>query len=365
MHIHVHLGRTRDAAGKFDESKHKRDGGKFARTAGGNKQAAPGAKGAKPGEQPQPQEHAEAKAAFAEIQGAAVQAAREVRERGVKHPRGAKANELLKDLADARQLLDRTAPMSKQSAAYNAAIKRAEATAKELRAIPEDATPSNRKPSKQEQLSERQAKLREMGSPRYAGRRNPPSNPAAEVSQAVGGVKKLVRAAGDPDAKTRDAAPPEGAGVYSSMRLSSASEAALSAWLAQRGLSLAYSPHVTVAYSRAPAPARAHPSEQSRGGLVVPPGGREMKLLGHDGEEALVLCLGCPELHARWQAWRDAGASWDYDGYTPHVTLVHGAKERGADALVGGEPFDEPITLMPERAEALQQDWASTAESAA
>lgn len=360
MHIHVHLGRTHDAAGKFDESKHKRDGGKFARTAGGNKQAAPGARGAKPGEQPQPQEHAEAKAAFAEIQGAAVQAAREVRERGVKHPRGAKANELLKDLADARQLLDRTAPMSKQSAAYNAAIKKAEATAAELRKIPEDATPSNRKPDA-EKKKPGKAPARAQGRRSGGGG----GNPAAEVNQAISGAKKLIRAAGDPDAKTRDAAPSEGAGVYSSMRLSSASEAALSAWLAQRGLSLAYSPHVTVAYSRDPVPARAHPSEQSRGGLVVPSGGREMRLLGHDGEEALVLCLGCPELHARWQAWRDAGASWDYDGYTPHVTLVYGAKERGADALVGGEPFDEPITLMPERAEALQQSWAPTAEAAA
>lgn len=356
MHIHVHLGRTRDAAGKFDESKHKRDGGKFARTAGGNKQAAPGARGAKPGEQPQQQEHAEAKAAWAEIQGAAVQAAREVRERGVKHPRGAKANELLKDLADARQLLDRTAPMSKQSAAYNAAIKKAEATAAELRKIPEDATPSNRKPdAEKKNPGKAPAKAQERRSGGGGG------NPAAEVQQAVSGAKKLIRAAGDPDAKTRDRAPADLEGVYSSMAVSGSSRDAIDAWLAQRGLASNVRPHVTVAHTKEPVPARSRPSERNRAGLVVPPGGRELKLLGGD----LVLCLDCQELRDRWQAWRDAGAAWKHPDYTPHITLVRNAELYGAQALAGQEPFDEPITLLPEDAVPVVASWGSTAEAAA
>lgn len=44
-------------------------------------------------------------------------------------------------------------------------------------------------------------------------------------------------------------------------------------------------------------------------------------VLGH--ENAVVLFLVSQELHDRYEAYHDAGASSDYDAYLPHVTLFY------------------------------------------
>lgn len=138
--------------------------------------------------------------------------------------------------------------------------------------------------------------------------------------------------------------------VYAHMPLGPISAAALRDWA--RGRGVVYDEpnlHVTTAYSLAPVPVA--PTYRTRDartadnahGLVVHPGGRSVRLFG----TSLVLCLECPALTARWQAWRDAGAEWDYPDYTPHVTFAD-LKHQGGATIDASEAFDEPITLLPE-----------------
>lgn len=155
--------------------------------------------------------------------------------------------------------------------------------------------------------------------------------------------------------RTRDAelGPPEperkGKPLYASMRLSRHTEERMAAWAADQGFALAYSPHVTVAYSKQPVSPDGVPRLSA--GMVVPPGGRSVERFG----DAAVLCVDCPELQRRWQEYRDAGASWDYPTYRPHVTLSY----RG-DVPSDLEPFDEPLVLEAEVREVIKEDWSAS-----
>jgi len=142
--------------------------------------------------------------------------------------------------------------------------------------------------------------------------------------------------------------------LYASFPLSGISEDALANWAARNGLSLAYAPHITVAYSKTPINQDRLPVMSA--GMVVPPGGRSIEKFG----DALVLCVDCPQLQARHAEYKKIGASWDYPNYRPHVTLGYGAGDLYTifDQI---EPFDEPITLMGERREAIVEDWAESA----
>lgn len=87
--------------------------------------------------------------------------------------------------------------------------------------------------------------------------------------------------------------------------------------------------------------------------LTVPlQGRREFTVLG---EGALVVKFESEELSARHQQFRDAGASWDWPSYMPHVTLTY-------EAPPGFEPEDfrpflGPIILGPERWRELDENW--------
>lgn len=112
--------------------------------------------------------------------------------------------------------------------------------------------------------------------------------------------------------------------------------------------------HVTVAYSRRPvdwsAFGHALPFAMAPAETRVD---REVKPLG--GEGAVVLRFKCQALAIRWQEFRDAGASWDYPGYQPHVTLTYDAK--GAD-LSAIAPYAGPIELGPEQFAEVDDGWA-------
>ncbi len=82
-------------------------------------------------------------------------------------------------------------------------------------------------------------------------------------------------------------------------------------------------------------------------------GARSIQRLGDKG--AVVLMIEDKELSDRWQAFKDAGASWDYPGYQPHVTITY----QGHDVdLSGIEPYDGPIIFGPEIYETLTDGWA-------
>jgi hypothetical protein len=101
-------------------------------------------------------------------------------------------------------------------------------------------------------------------------------------------------------------------------------------------------PHITVAFSRVQ-----FPWSIDRTILAITPDDtQDIGLLGP--KNAVVLFLHSPILDSRWQAARDAGATWDYNGYRPHLTLFY----LGADADVTTfrkiVPPDFPIILGQE-----------------
>lgn len=106
--------------------------------------------------------------------------------------------------------------------------------------------------------------------------------------------------------------------------------------------------HTTIAYSRTPVDwmtIAADWTREENGGLKLPPGGpRVVEHLGDGG--AIVLFFNSWELSHRHGEIRQAGASWDYDKYEPHIALAYDA-EHAVD-LSGVEPWTGEIILGPE-----------------
>ena len=141
-------------------------------------------------------------------------------------------------------------------------------------------------------------------------------------------------------------APAGAAPTYISRPVSNAGD--LHAWAEAAGLSDLVAPqdmHVTIVYSREPFDAGQLPAAEAS--MLVSGGKRTIDVLGD--EKAVVLRFDSPQLQQRWQQTRDAGASWDYEGFKPHVTLSYTAQEVPA----GIEPYRGPLVLGPEKVEAL------------
>lgn len=108
--------------------------------------------------------------------------------------------------------------------------------------------------------------------------------------------------------------------------------------------------HVTQVFSREPMDWTA--AGDSYDGLKAEGDARSIKPLGDKG--AVVLAFELAELQDRWQQFRDAGASWDYESYQPHVTITYS----GGDVdLSNIEPYDGPIEFGPEIYEDFNDDW--------
>lgn len=117
--------------------------------------------------------------------------------------------------------------------------------------------------------------------------------------------------------------------------------------------------HVTVAFSRAAVDwmkAGETWSGDKDGKLTVQPGGaRLVEKLGDKG--AVVLLFNSSDLSWRHEAIRrDAGASWDYPEYQPHVTITYA----GGDVdLSKVEPYRGKLVFGPEIFEEIDADWTS------
>ncbi|MGO0683489.1 anti-CBASS protein Acb1 family protein [Pseudomonas fulva] len=105
--------------------------------------------------------------------------------------------------------------------------------------------------------------------------------------------------------------------------------------------------HVTIAYSRQPLDwmkVGGDWSSRQDGGLTVAPGGaRLVEPLG--GEGAVVLLFNSSELAWRHMQIREAGASWDYEEYQPHVTITYAAGDLDLSKV---EPYRGKIEFGPE-----------------
>lgn len=131
-------------------------------------------------------------------------------------------------------------------------------------------------------------------------------------------------------------------------------------WAAEQGFESALPAddlHVTIAYSREPVDwmkvGEAWNGEN--GTTTVPPGGA--RLIEQFGGGAVVLLFNSSELAWRHMGIREAGASWDWPEYQPHITITY---QPGDVDLSRVEPYRGPIELGPEIFEEVNEDWKSS-----
>lgn len=122
------------------------------------------------------------------------------------------------------------------------------------------------------------------------------------------------------------------------------------AWAKDQGFETTVSAddlHVTIAYSRQALDwmkVGGDWSSRQDGGLTVAPGGaRLVEPLGSEG--AVVLLFNSSELAWRHMQIREAGASWDYEEYQPHVTITYAAGDLDLSKV---EPYRGKIEFGPE-----------------
>lgn len=176
---------------------------------------------------------------------------------------------------------------------------------------------------------------------------------------------------GDPD-------PANGASMDDSRRMNDATprplyvhrkllnSADLIAWAKAQGIATTIDGsdmHVTIAFSRQPIDwlkVEANDwNEEKDGSLVINPGGpRLVERLGKDGE-ALVLLFGSSRLAWRHEQIRNAGASWDWPEYQPHVTISYNAPEIDVETI---EPYRGVLRFGPEIFEGIDEDWRAKIE---
>ena len=144
--------------------------------------------------------------------------------------------------------------------------------------------------------------------------------------------------------------------LYVSRRVRNAAD--IIAWAKRQGFKStlpAEDIHVTQVYSREPMDWDAVVASQER--LRAFGDKRSVARLGDKG--AAVLHFDNPDLRRRWQQFRDAGASWDYDSYNPHLTISYDAGDLDLSKV---EPYAGPIELGAERYEPLDDEWGDKVE---
>lgn len=157
--------------------------------------------------------------------------------------------------------------------------------------------------------------------------------------------------------ETQDAAPRT---LYVQRKLRNAAE--FIAWAKSQGFGTttpADDLHVTIAFSRTPVDwmkAGESWNNDKNGTLTVTPGGARMvEPLGDKG--AVVLLFNSSELSWRHEAIRrDAGASWDFPEYQPHVTITYAGGDVDLSKVT---PYPGKLVFGPELFSELDEDWSS------
>ena len=112
--------------------------------------------------------------------------------------------------------------------------------------------------------------------------------------------------------------------------------------------------HVTIAFSR-------QPVDWHKAGEAwdekVEIGAGGPRTVEQFGENAVVLEIAASALKWRHEALRRAGASWDHEGYRPHITLTYEPGDVDLDKI---EPYRGPIKLGPEIFETIKENWKET-----
>ena len=111
--------------------------------------------------------------------------------------------------------------------------------------------------------------------------------------------------------------------------------------------------HITIAYSKRRVDWEAIGDEAQEKLEMEPSLRRSVVPLGDKG--AVVMKVSSPQLEARWQSFINKGASWDWPGYQPHITLTYDAVDAGRFV-----PFPGWITLGPEKFAEVDTSWTPT-----
>ena len=110
--------------------------------------------------------------------------------------------------------------------------------------------------------------------------------------------------------------------------------------------------HVTIAYSKAPVNWQLLTPEQNK--VRVKNGKRTVEKLGN----AIVLRFESKMLSDRWQFFiDDAGCSWDFPSYLPHVSITYESDGIDIDDI---EPYGGDLVFGPEVFDAPNSDFADT-----
>jgi hypothetical protein len=88
-------------------------------------------------------------------------------------------------------------------------------------------------------------------------------------------------------------------------------------------------------------------------------GKRSVIRLGDKG--AVVLKFESADLERRWRHVIDCGASWDYDGYRPHITITY---DGGDMSLSGIKPYSGELRFGPEKLTEVVEDWETKIKEA-
>jgi phage-related protein (TIGR01555 family) len=179
-------------------------------------------------------------------------------------------------------------------------------------------------------------------------------DPSVSAGRAGGDGSVPARRAAN-DARFMDGAEPKT--LYIERQLLNADE--VIRWAKSQGLETtlaAEDMHVTIAFSRAPVDWFSVGTDwagDQDGKLRVKPGGaRTVERLG-DGD-AVALLFASDDLTWRHDRIKDAGASWDWPDYRPHVTLSWDAAGVDVSKI---KPYTGPLVFGPELFSTVDEDW--------
>ena len=125
-------------------------------------------------------------------------------------------------------------------------------------------------------------------------------------------------------------------------------------WAKSQGFKTTLDPkdmHVTVAFSKQPFDISGLSADKKP--VTVTDKGRSFDRFGEE-KDAVVMKFSSADLEKRWREFRDAGASWDWDEYQPHLTLSYDGADVDLEKIV---PFDGPLEFGPEVFDQVKEDW--------
>lgn len=142
-------------------------------------------------------------------------------------------------------------------------------------------------------------------------------------------------------------------GDYAALTLSKASAEAITAWASKHGIIVEsdYEDaqlHITTVYSKTCVEYDWSVLDSNIKGETATATGFDVFTTPNSGKSCLVLLVDCPYAVERFNEYMKAGASFDYDAYTPHITLTTKWAEAADKSLPPLTDFPNPIVLASE-----------------